>query len=97
MIPTAQAASNPDIISQYTCAGEQQLQYCNLPGQTVHYFTQEVVLNAFQESSGLPTAHCAAFPADVMVAEGPQQDESLQPEYILQLENICIDRLHLIR
>ena len=77
MIPTAQAASNPDIISQYTCAGEQQLQYCNLPGQTVHYFTQEVVLNAFLEPPGLPAAHCATIPANVRVVETPQQDESL--------------------
>jgi len=52
MVTTAQAASNPGITNQFICIGEQQV--------------QEVVLNAFQEFLGLPTACHTTFPADDM-------------------------------
>ena len=47
-------------------------------GGAIYYLTQEVIFNAFQESPGLPTAHCATFPADVWVVKVPQQDEGFQ-------------------
>jgi len=53
------------------------------PGGAVFYLAQEVILDTFQEPPELPTAHHASFPADVRVVEFPQQDKSLQSQYLL--------------
>ena len=84
MVPTAQAASNPDVTNQFICIGEQQVQYCILAGGAFNYLIEKVILNVLQESLGLHTAHHATFPADVWVVEVPEQNERLQ--YLLQLE-----------
>ena len=47
MITTAQAASNPHVINQFAYTGEQQAQYCIVPGGAVYYLFQEVVFSAF--------------------------------------------------
>jgi len=70
MVATAQAASNPDVTNRLIYMGKQQVQYCIPPGESINYLTQEVVLNAFQEPPGLPTA-------DVWMVKVPQQDKCL--------------------
>ena len=50
--------------------GKQQVQYCIPPDESINYLTQEVVLNAFQEPPGLPTA-------DVWMVKVPQQEKCL--------------------
>ena len=64
MVTTALAVSNSDVTNQFSCVGEQKVQYCILPGGAVYYLAQEVILNTFQEPPGLPIAHCATFPSD---------------------------------
>jgi len=61
----------------FTCAVEQQVQHCIYPGRAVYYFTQEVILDTFQEPPGLPTAYHDNFLTEVGVVEVPPQDESL--------------------
>ncbi|KAK4830536.1 hypothetical protein QYF61_011674 [Mycteria americana] len=65
MITAAQAASNLDITDWLTCVGDHQIRYCIPSGRAVYYLAEEVIINALQESPGLPTACRATFPADV--------------------------------
>lgn len=43
---------------------------------TVYYLGQEVILYAFQQSPGSPTALCAVFPAEIRVVKVAQEDKS---------------------
>lgn len=69
MVTTAQAASNADVISQFTGIGQQQILHCITLGGAIYCLAQEVVLSAFQEPPGSLTAQHDIFPAFVRVVE----------------------------
>lgn len=54
----AQAASNPDVIMQFTCIDDY---YRILPSRALYSLSEEVILYVFQDSPGLPTACHATF------------------------------------
>ncbi|KAK4826361.1 LOW QUALITY PROTEIN: hypothetical protein QYF61_007955, partial [Mycteria americana] len=88
MITAAQAASSIDLTDKLTCVGDQQIQYRIPSARAVYYLAYAVILNALQESPGLPTARRAAFTADVSVVEVPQQDGSLRAQCLLGTNSI---------
>ena len=93
MITAAQAAFSFDVTSYHPSVGDQQVQYRIPLGRAFYYLTEEVILNAFRES----TARHVASPADIRVVEVPQQEERLQTRSLLELEEEgFINRLPLI-
>jgi len=77
MVNTVHTASDRNILNDFLCNGEHQVQKCFSAGQLISYLHYKIILNILQESLVLIVVCSHVFQSDIQVAEISCKDESL--------------------